>query len=119
MGTGPQVSTGPHGVCSACGSPIAIGAINIMRPFQCLHCGQSVQAPKTMRALVYVVFYGLPTVILFHAPIPILLRIPVWFVLAFALTFIYAFVSKRLFVVRLGEFREPGEKEFQSLNLRK
>jgi hypothetical protein len=72
-----------------------------------------------MRLLVNVVFYGFPTAILFRVPIPILIRIPVWFVLAFALTFIYAFVSKRLFVVRLSEFRESGDEQFQSLNLRK
>ena len=119
METGPQVRTGPHGVCSACESSIAIGGINITRPFQCPHCGQSVQAPKIIRALVYFVFYGLPTVILFLAPIPILFRIPVWFVLAFALTFLYAFVSKRLFALRFEHVHENPVEEFQSLNLKK
>jgi len=119
METRPQISTGPHGICSLCGGPIAIGAINIAIPFRCPNCGRTVRASKTYEVLGNLCLYALPIVVLFHLGIPILFRIFLYPVLAVAIGFTYVFVVKRLFVLRFKEFREPDEELFQSLNLKK
>jgi predicted RNA-binding Zn-ribbon protein involved in translation (DUF1610 family) len=108
----PQIDTGPRGVCSLFGNPIAIGAVNIAVAFSCPSCGRTVRVSKAFRVLLDLLVYWLPIFVLFHLKVSILLRILLYPVLAVAIGFIFSFAGKRLFVLRFSEIRQLGDEQF-------
>lgn len=108
-----------RGVCPACLNPIArkVIAINVTKKFKCPHCQQLIRTSDAFRVLVYVVCYGVPTVIVFYSARGLVASAVLWAALVFACSVLYVQIATLVSVPRLEVFRKKDD--FQSLGLEK
>lgn len=106
------------GICPACLKPITREQRKVAKAFKCPHCQKLVRTSKLFRTSLYLVSYGIPTVIVFCSWRSLIETVLLWLLLAFACAMIYIAIATAIRPPQFELFLEK-EDEFQSLDLTK
>jgi hypothetical protein len=106
----------PTGVCPACEKAIALNDINVTQDFRCSHCQKLVRTSTAFRVLIYLVGYGVPTLVVALSGRPLVASVVRWIFLVCFIALLNGYVTKRLITPRL-ELSLRKDDDFQSLHL--